>query len=104
MESRSAIFANNLYRTIAGDSPGGFFPKYLLDQQSYWTVLGVSGDTKEALMNEEGQVEVDRLRFSLEPFLFVDGQLITWNHVVTRPSLRDGYLPIPAVSWTYKDA
>jgi len=96
--------ANTLYRTIAGDSPRGFFPKYLLDQQSYWTVLGVSGDTKEALMNEEGQVEVDRLRFSLEPFLFVDGQLVTWNHVTTRPSLRDSYLPIPAVTWTYKDA
>ncbi|HSQ73963.1 MAG TPA: discoidin domain-containing protein, partial [Bacteroidota bacterium] len=96
--------ANTLYRAIATDSPRGFFPKYFQDQQSYWTVLGVSGDTKEALMNEEGQVEVDRLRFSLEPFLFADGQLITWNHVTTQPSLRNGYLPIPAVTWTCKNA
>jgi len=59
--------SNNLYRTIAGEAPPGYFPKYFLDQQSYWTVVGVSGDAKEALMNEQGQIEVDRVRFSLEP-------------------------------------
>jgi hypothetical protein len=107
MEIKGPSFStssNTLYRTIAKDNPQGFFPKYFQDRQSYWTVLGVSGDTKEALMNEEGQVEVDRLRFSLEPFLFVGGELITWNHVTTRPSLRNGYLPIPAVTWTCKNA
>ena len=54
-------------------------------------------------MNEQGQVEVDRLRFSLEPFLFMDGKLVTWDQVSTRPSLRDGSLPIPSVSWTYNN-
>jgi hypothetical protein len=94
-----ASSANNLYRAMAREAPRGFFPKYLLDQQSYWTVIGVSGDTKEALMNEQGQIEVDRLRFSLEPFLFVDRRLVTWSHVTTIPSLYENCLPIPAVRW-----
>jgi hypothetical protein len=92
---------NNVYRAIARETAPGLFPKYLLDQQSYWTVLGVSGDAKEALMNEQGQIEVDRLRFSLEPFVYVDDRLVTWNQVQTQPSLRDHYLPIPSVRWVY---
>lgn len=39
---------------IASDFPRGYFPKYLQHEQSYWTVVGVNNDTKEALINEEG--------------------------------------------------
>ena len=31
-----------------------------------------------AIMNEEGMVEPDRGSFSLEPFLYADGELVTW--------------------------
>jgi hypothetical protein len=106
MEIKDPSFSsstNNLYRAIAGDAGRGRYPKYFLDRQSYWTVIGVSGDTKEALMNEEGQIEVDRLQFSLEPFLFVDGHLMTWSDVSTAPSLHEGTLPIPSVTWRFKN-
>jgi hypothetical protein len=94
---------NNLYRAIAADARPGLYPKYLQNRQSYWTVVGVNGDTKEALINEQGQIEVDKLQFSLEPFLFVDGKLVTWNDVTTTPSLLSDYMPLPAVRWQYKN-
>jgi hypothetical protein len=94
---------NDFYRVLAADAPVGYYPQYLLSRQSYWTIVGVNGDTKEALLNEQGQLEVDKLRFSLEPFLYVDGKLVTWNDVTRRPSLMDGYLPIPSVTWDYSD-
>jgi len=94
---------NHFFRAIAADAKPGLYPEYLQDRQSYWTVMGVDGDTKEALINEQGQIEVDRLQFSLEPFLYVDNQLVTWSDVTTTLSLLDDYLPIPSVTWTYNN-
>ncbi|HMN39885.1 MAG TPA: discoidin domain-containing protein [Phycisphaerales bacterium] len=88
---------NELLRTVAADAPRGWYPRYLRGEATYWTIVGVDGDTKEALMNEEGAVEVDRLAFSLEPFIFTDGKLRTWNDSANTQSLEDGYLPIPSV-------
>jgi hypothetical protein len=90
---------NNLYEAMAAASPRGSFPRYFGRVQSYWTVLGANGDEHEALINEEGMIEVDRRAFSIEPFLFHDGRLVTWADVHTSPSLADGYLPIPTVRW-----
>ncbi|HLP17928.1 MAG TPA: discoidin domain-containing protein, partial [Bacteroidota bacterium] len=91
---------NNFFTAIAAESGMGLFPKYFLAQQSYWTVSGVNADSKEALINEEGMIEVDKEEFSLEPFIFVGGRLFTWNDVERTQSLEDGYLPIPSVKWT----
>ena len=93
--------ANDFFSALAKDSPRGYFPRYFLNQQSYWTVVGASGDTKEALVNEQGAIEVDKLRFSLEPFLFIGNKLITWSDVSLEQSLENGYLPIPSVKWKY---
>jgi hypothetical protein len=98
-----AATPNDLFRSVAADARRGQYAKYLSNEQSYWTVVGMNGDTKEALVNEQGQVEVDKNRFSLEPFLFIDGKLITWNDVTTTPTLLEGYLPFPSVTWNYKN-
>ena len=90
---------NDFFGKIAGDAPRGFYPKYLYGEQSYWTIVGVKGDDKEALLNEEGMLEVEKRAFSLEPFLYADGKLITWNDVRTAQELERGYLPIPSVTW-----
>jgi hypothetical protein len=94
---------NDFVRALAQQAGPGLYPKAFLDRQSYWTVVGVNGDVKEALINEQGQIEVDKLQFSLEPFLYVDGKLFTWNDVTTTASLLDGYLPVPSVTWHYGD-
>jgi hypothetical protein len=93
---------NRFFEHIARDERRGLFPKYFTGEQTYWTVVGVDGDEKEALLNEEGMIEVDRGSFSLEPFLWVDDRLITWNDAERTQSLEEGYLPIPSVAWKHE--
>jgi hypothetical protein len=97
-ESPEAFFSR-----IARDFPRGYFPKYLQNEQSYWTVVGVNNDTKEALINEEGMIEVDKSSFSIEPFIFCEGKLLTWNDAAMTQSLEKDYLPIPTVTRTHGD-
>ncbi len=92
---------NDFFRAIAADAPPGAYPKYLAGRQTYWTIVGVESDDHEALLNEEGMLEVDKGAFSIEPFLWVDGKLVTWNDVQPEQQLEDGYLPIPSVVWRH---
>jgi hypothetical protein len=95
---------NQFFEHVAREEPRGLFPKYLTGEQTYWTVLGVDGDEKEALLNEEGMLELDRGGFSIEPFLWLDDRLVTWNDVERTQSLDEGYLPIPTVTWRHDGA
>jgi hypothetical protein len=92
---------NQFFEAIARDAPRGRYPKYFYGQQTYWTVVGVSGDDKEGLLNEEGMLEVDKGSFSIEPFLYTEGRLITWEEVTPVQELEQGYLPIPSVIWRH---
>jgi len=94
---------NAFFTAIAAEAPRGYYPKYFLGEQTYWTVTGVSGDATEALINEYGIIEIEKSSFSLEPFLFLEGRLVTWNDVTVQQSLEQGYLPIPTVRWDYKN-
>jgi hypothetical protein len=88
-----------ILRALAKQSRPGWLPKYWYDRQTYWTVVGVPGDRHEALLNEEGMLEVDQGSFSIEPLLVVGDQLLSWNDVHREQILEEGYLPIPAVAW-----
>lgn len=96
--SQSAT-ANDSFVAIAGDAPRGHYPKYLSGEATYWTVIGADGDDKEALLNEEGMLEVDAQSFSIEPFIELADKLVTWHDVQPRQELRDGDLPLPSVIW-----
>jgi hypothetical protein len=87
------------FTAIAQDAPRGLYPRWLTNEQSYWTVVGVPRDPAEGMFNEDGMLESGKGGFSIEPFLQQDGRLITWNDVRTTQSLADGYLPIPSVTW-----
>lgn len=89
---------NAFFSAIAYDAPPGLYPKYLRGKQTYWTVVGVDGGEQNALMNEEGMVEVDRA-FSIEPFLWTGDRLVTWHDVEIEQQLEGGALPIPSVVW-----
>ncbi|MFO1423543.1 MAG: discoidin domain-containing protein [Candidatus Competibacteraceae bacterium] len=93
---------NQFFEAIARDAPRGFYPRYFQGEQSYWTVVGVPSDGKEALLNQDGALEVDKSGFAIEPFLFADGRLITWADVDARQDLAQGYLPIPTVRWEHE--
>ena len=90
---------NDFFTTIARDALAGSYPKYFSGEQSYWTVLGVDRDTREGLINEQGMLETGKAEFSVEPFLFTGGKLITWRDATTRVSSEGGYLPIKTVTW-----
>ena len=90
---------NEFIHSIAADYPRGWFPRYWLREQSYWTPVGSPEGKRRALINEEGMVEVDEAGFSLEPFILTAGKRITWADVDTIGSLPDGGAPMPSVTW-----
>ncbi len=96
-----AASPNEFLEGIAREALPGAYPRYFAGQQTYWTVVGANGDEKEALLNDDGMLEVEKGGFSIQPFLFADGTLVSWNAVQLAQELEDGYLPIPSVSWAY---
>ncbi|MBI5662114.1 MAG: discoidin domain-containing protein [Ignavibacterium album] len=99
LEPTSTEDINQFFINITKDYPRGFFPRYFYKEKSYWNIVGVKSDYKEALINEEGMIEVDKQRFSVEPMMMVDKKLVTWNDVKLSQSLENDYLPIPIVDW-----
>jgi len=89
------------FHAIAANERRGRYPRWLYREQSYWTAVGIDAGASTALLNEEGMFEPDRGSFSLEPFLYVDGELITWADVAITQSLAGGYLPIPTATWRH---
>lgn len=96
-----AASPNQFVAAIARESDPRLYPRYFSQQQAYWTVVGVSGDDTDALLGDDGMLEVGKGGFSLQPFLFVDGTLVGPANVQRVQELEDGYLPIPSVSWGY---
>jgi hypothetical protein len=90
---------NAFFETIAREAPRGTYPKYFYGEQSYFTVVGANGSDKEGLLNEEGMLEVDKNAFSIEPFLYTKGKLVTWHDVLSVQELECSYLPVPSVTW-----
>jgi hypothetical protein len=114
---------NTFFESIAKACPAGFHPKYLLKrhksagsgfglpeagpkgepqgrgEQTYWTPVGTGQGGTQALFNEEGMVEVDKGSFSVEPFLYTGGRLLTWADVTLAQGLEQDYLPIPWSEW-----
>jgi hypothetical protein len=84
---------------VAAEAPRGAYPRYLYDEQTYWTPIGVPDGETCALLNEEGMVEVDRGTFSIEPFLFTEGKFVSWADVAVSQELEQGCLPIPSSVW-----
>lgn len=88
---------NELLNALAADAPRGRFPRSFRGEATYWTVVGESGDEKEALISEDGTVEVDKQAFSIEPLIFENDRLLTWADATHTHTLDSGYLPIPSV-------
>jgi hypothetical protein len=90
---------NHFFQNIAQEETVGLYPKYLLGRQTYWTPVGTGEGDTQALMNEEGMVEVDKGAFSIEPFVFADRTLFTWADVHLRQELTGAFLPLPSCEW-----
>ena len=89
---------NDFFVALAAEEPRGTYPRGFR-QAVYWTVTGPAGAPQEALVSEDGAVEVGERGFSLEPALWLEGHLYTWADVRAIQMLQDGELPIPTVTW-----
>ncbi len=97
---------NTLWSAIAAETRPGLLPAYFRGLQPYWTILGASGargDNNEALIGADASVEVDKLAFSIAPFLRVADRLFTAEDGATEQSLLEEELPIPTVAWKAHD-
>lgn len=95
---------NSFFRYVAKNSPVGDYPRYFLDQAPYWTISGVNGDTKEALINEDGMVEIEKAKYSIEPIIKLGSKVYNWSDVKTSQSLvysinAKNYDFTPTVNW-----
>ena len=94
---------NAFIEALAKDARRGCYPRAFTNEQSYWTIVGVDGDGEESLLSEDGAVEPRRAGFSIEPFVRVGNQFVTWADVAITHSLAENYLPVPTVEWRRKD-
>jgi len=95
-----AATPNAFVASLATDAKRGTYPRGFSGEQSYWTLIGTDGGAASGLIGEDGAVEVGKGAFSIEPFVEVGTRRFSWADVAATPSLADGYLPIPSVTWT----
>ncbi len=104
----NSLTQNDFMIYAAKHSPAGNYPRYFSEQASFWTITGVNNDVKEALINEDGMVEVDKALFSIEPMIKTGDSLIHWNNVKSvqsmgTPEYGNEFSFVPAVTWQCDD-
>ncbi|WP_425509569.1 discoidin domain-containing protein [Xanthomonas albilineans] len=99
-----AATTNDFIKSVAAQSPRGWFPRGFSAEQPYWTIVGLDGGREQGLIGEDGTIEVGKGGFSIEPFLLLDGKRLSWADVKAAQSLQDDYLPIPHVDWRHDNA
>ncbi len=99
-----SLTKNDFLIYSAKNSPLGNFPRYFSEKASYWTITGVNNDVKEAMINEDGMVEVDKALFSIEPLIKFGDSVYNWQNVTSVQSLgnfqdQHQFDFIPTVTW-----
>lgn len=89
---------NEFFHQVAERGARGRYPRWLYREQTYWTSVDIPDGGVPALFNEDGLIEVGRAGWSLEPFLHVDGELLSWFELACTQTLEQGTLPIPSAS------
>lgn len=108
LDIRKSMTKNDFLIYVTKNSPRGDYPRYFNEEASYWTVVGVNNDVKEALINEDGMVELEKGLFSIEPMIRVGDSLYNWSNVESSQSMgeteeSDDFTFIPSVTWQLND-
>ena len=108
LDIKSSLTLNDFLIYTAKNSPSGNYPRYFSEQASYWTITGVNNDVKEALINEDGMVEVDKAQFSIEPIIKMGDSLYNWSNVKPVQSIgtskrKKSFDFVPSVSWQFDE-
>lgn len=94
---------NNIFFELNKTTLKKLLPRYFNREASYWTIVGVEADEKEALINSDGMIEVDKNSFSLIPLVQIGNKFFTYKNCAITQKLEEEYLPIPIVQWKSKD-
>lgn len=104
LDIKNSLTTNDFLIYTAQNSTPGDYPRYFLEQASYWTITGVNNDVKESLINEDGMVETDKGLFSIEPMIKAGDTLYNWSNVKSTQSLgpagnQKDFEFAPTVTW-----
>lgn len=108
LDIKNSLTPNDFLIYAAKNSTLGDYPRYFSEQASYWTITGVNGDVKEALINEDGMVEVEKGHFSIEPIIKTGDSIYNWSNVNATQSLgfskeNPVFTFLPSVTWQLSD-
>ncbi|MCX7004340.1 MAG: hypothetical protein NTV22_13850 [bacterium] len=95
--------AERLYQLRARSARPGWLPLWTSRHQEFWTITGVEGHPQEMLLSEFGLVEPRKSGPCIQPFLAIDGQVVTYADVAVAQTLEDKILPLPRVTWQTND-
>lgn len=107
-EAVSTESLNDFLIYCAQNSPPGDYPAYFSRQATYWTITGVNEDVSEALISENGMVEVGKALFSIEPAIVSGDSLYNWRNVSAEqfmgfPEKSAQFDFLPSVAWQCGD-
>lgn len=108
LDIKNSLTRNDFLIYASKNSTEGNYPRYFSEQASYWTITGVNNDVKETLINEDGMVEVEKARFSIEPMIKSGDSLYNWSNVKAAQSLGGSednreFNFVPSVTWLCDD-
>ncbi|WP_428388292.1 discoidin domain-containing protein [Mucisphaera sp.] len=89
--------ANDLLMAYAQQQPRGHWPMVFEQRQVFWNVIGNPASSYESLISEHGVLELSKGGFTVEPFLRVNDDLLTWAEARHEQFLERGDLPISRV-------
>jgi hypothetical protein len=94
---------NALLKLMAKQWPRGMYPRYFHDEATSWTSIGAAGGNYEALLSADGQVEISKGGFAIEPFVQIehDGEtkLLSWASATIVHELNGRTMPMVALAW-----
>lgn len=89
------------YEIAATRRHGELFPSSLKQQQVYWTAVGIPGGLQKSVFDEYGNLEAFKGAPLVQP-VWRDrgGRAAAAFNADLRHSLREGWMPMPAVEWS----
>ncbi len=88
------------YQTAASGAQRALFPASLHMQQTYWTAVGVHGGLQKSIFDEFGNIEAFKGAPLVQPiWRNADGSAAGAADQPMQHALRDGWKPMPSVTW-----
>jgi hypothetical protein len=88
------------YEVAASRVHSELFPLTLRNQQVYWTTVGIPAGRQKSIFDEFGNLEAWKGAPMVQPlWRDADGRVHAAHGGIPTQTLRDGWMPMPAVQW-----